>query len=981
VAIPVFRGSLENFHGRCLLYAVDDLGFAEVTAFGAFVTTEFYWFRYCSGGKPMIFLNHSSQKAGFPSSSIFKVPTPKIKPKTMTHDPNRLFRAAASVVAFPLFLHSAGANRSVPKNHFLSITGKQFRQSDMMKSVGIFKHVRVCLGAFSLVVASVMGSWPGLAMAQNPAATPQSLVTIDTHAARVRQTISLDGTWQIAEGKMEPIPAVFDRIVPVPGLVDLAKPSFAEVGPPVADCNQPRQKDPRRDAFWYRRTFTLAGPLSAVATLKIGKAMFGTRVYLNGKLLGDHLPCFTPGYFDTRPALIEGENELIVRIGADRDALPVSIVNGFDYEKRRYIPGIFDSVELILSGTPNIVNLQVAPQLAAKQAKVRVWIKGTAGGDLAVEIREAKSGTPVGTVQAKLNTDAEQAVDLLIPVDGCHPWSPEDPFLYEVTARTAGDEFKTRFGMREFNFDPATKRAMLNGKPYFLRGSNITLYRFFEDPDRGTLPCDEKWIRTVHQRAKEMHWNSFRYCIGFPPEKWYKIADEEGILIQDEFPIWATASHWPIYLPGVKRDGLAVEYAEWMRERWNHPCVVIWDASNETYSLETGPAVAQVRGLDLSYRPWDNSYSQQRDVGDVCEQHAYHWTPDYKFKNLAKADLVPQTWGAPFNDQKYSVILNEYGWLWLNRDGSPTRLTVELYKNLAPNSTAAARFRIQASYMAAETEFWRAHRQVAGVLHFTMLGYSRPDGQTSDHWADVKTLTWEPEFRDWMLDAFAPVGLMVNCFEPAGTTVPIILINDLEKSWQGPVALSIRHNGKLLSEQTRDGKIDGFGTATLEFPVVWPAGVGEIQVEARIAGADGKPVRSRRIFTIKPMARSLSFQRPVTASSVYEEYAAANAVDGNDTTYWSSTFADPAWLAVDLGEAKTVSRIAIIWEPAYAKAFSVQISADGQTWTEVYKTADGQGGTSEIKFAPATARHVRITGTQRATGWGYGICELQVFEK
>ena len=45
--------------------------------------------------------------------------------------------------------------------------------------------------------------------------------------------------------------------------------------------------------------------------------------------------------------------------------------------------------------------------------------------------------------------------------------------------------------MREFKFDPATGRAMLNGKPYFMRGSNITLYRFFEDGECGDLPWDE----------------------------------------------------------------------------------------------------------------------------------------------------------------------------------------------------------------------------------------------------------------------------------------------------------------------------------------------------------------------------------------------------------------------------------------------------------------------------------------------------------
>ena len=100
--------------------------------------------------------------------------------------------------------------------------------------------------------------------------------------------VSLDGTWQIAEGKMEQIPANFDRTVPVPGLVSLATPPFDAPGPKVANRQSMPQKDPQRDAFWYRRTFTLDGPLPAVAKLKVAKAMFGTRVFLNGTLLGDH---------------------------------------------------------------------------------------------------------------------------------------------------------------------------------------------------------------------------------------------------------------------------------------------------------------------------------------------------------------------------------------------------------------------------------------------------------------------------------------------------------------------------------------------------------------------------------------------------------------------------------------------------------------------------------------------------------------------
>ena len=119
-------------------------------------------------------------------------------------------------------------------------------------------------------------------------------------------------------------------------------------------------------------------------------------------------------------------------------------------------------------------------------------------------------------------------------------------------------------------------------------------------------------MRRLHRAFKGMHWNSLRYCIGFPPEFWYRIADEEGILIQDEFPIWHGHQAGRREL---KSEELIQEYTEWMQERWNHPCVVIWDAQNETVTAETGKAIQAVRGLDLSNRPWDNGYGQPQVAG------------------------------------------------------------------------------------------------------------------------------------------------------------------------------------------------------------------------------------------------------------------------------------------------------------------------------------------------------------------------------
>jgi hypothetical protein len=690
-----------------------------------------------------------------------------------------------------------------------------------------------------------------------------------------RHIISLNGTWQIAEGKKDIVPKSFHHSIQVPGLVSLASPPFIDAGPfinagpKLKDRDSLFQYDTLREAFWYRRTFTVQGSIPAIAMLKISKAMFGTKVFLNGKDLGEHLPCFTPGFFNVKDALKTGENELIVRVGSSRYAVPLSIPNGFDYGKERYIPGIYDNVELILSGTPHIIRVQAVPDISNKQLGVQLNVANSDEetiSKIGFTIREVKSKKIVGQLNKAVKLSGygkEDIVDVKIPIKNCHLWSPEDPFLYTLEVNTNADEYSTRFGMREFHFDTVTKKAALNGKPYFLRGSNVTIYRFFEDSPCKGLPWNPTWVRKLHKSFKQFHWNSLRYSIGFPPEAWYRIADEEGFLIQDEFPIWWYGdTGWGSWPKELKADELVKEFTEWMQDRWNHPCVVIWDASNETVYIngktdETGEAVSRIRSLDLSNRPWDNSFSPTRAAGDVFESHPYHFDdPKFQLKDIAKADIIPQGNQYP-NTGKYPVIINEYGWLWLNRDGSATTLTKELYKNLlGENSTMAQRRHLYATYMAAETEFWRCHRQSAGVLHFAALGYSRSDGETSDHFLNVEKLQYESEFLKYMPDAFAPAGLMLDEWGneiKTGKThdFRIIAINDLEPEWKGMVRLQIMKDGKVIIGQSSNLVIPSYGQKTLTIPCVTPQKTGLYTVVALLEREGKKPVKSIREIMFK----------------------------------------------------------------------------------------------------------------------------------
>jgi hypothetical protein len=127
---------------------------------------------------------------------------------------------------------------------------------------------------------------------------------------------------------------------------------------------------------------------------------------------------------------------------------------------------------------------------------------------------------------------------------------------------------------------------------------------------------------------------------------------------------------------------------------------------------------------------------------------------------------------------------------------------------------------------------------------------------------------------------------------------------------------------------------------------------------------------------------NLAVGRTATASS-YEKgwynLPPAQAVDGKLTTRWASDWSDPQWLKVDLGNEQAVRRVVLHWEAAYAKSYKVEVSRDGSAWQQVYATTAGDGGQDVLRFGAVPARYVRVTGTQRATSYGYSLYELQVF--
>ncbi len=696
-----------------------------------------------------------------------------------------------------------------------------------------------------------------------------------------RDTVSLDGTWEITDGKTAAeLPTAFPHTVPVPGLANLATPAFANVDAFISRenlANRIRAKrapeewraqypngkvDQDRDYFWYRKTFR-APSARSVALLKINKAQFGTAVWMNGQKLGEYSGCFSAGYFHLEQAIRwDAENTLVVRIGAHPAVLPDNYPTGSDFEKIKWAPGIYDSVSLIYCDNPAIETLQVAPRIATSEIVVQTKVKNHGSASVTVSlvhtVKAWKAGDQVAASAPEpltLAAGEERVLTQTIRIPAAHLWSPEDPFLYTVNSSTGGDSLTTRFGMREFRFDSATKRAYLNGQVYYLRGSNITLHRFLEDPLCRDLPWQDAWVRKLlGELPKKMHWNYFRFCIGPVPDRWLDICDEVGLLIQNEFFVWTGEPSW---YPGYSRtydvDEMIRQYKDWLRDNWNHPSVAVWDANNETrneaFHRQIIPAV---RGLDLSNRPWENSYNEPAGPNDLVEDHPYlmisgHFGKQtFKMTDLEKMDGKPR---GKLASDKHATIINEYGWLWLNRDGSPTLLTEKVYAQLmGTDVTARQRLDMYAYLLGAKTEFWRAHRQYAGIVHFVYLTCSYPGVYTSDHFFDVTKLELDPAFADYLGEAFKPLGLYINFFQPTlkvgvAKEFTVMMVNDEGKPLEGQLSLSLETRaGEVLAKTEQAFSIPELGARSYQVSLSVPKTAGDciLKAVARPAGKDAK---------------------------------------------------------------------------------------------------------------------------------------------
>jgi CxxC motif-containing protein (DUF1111 family) len=122
-------------------------------------------------------------------------------------------------------------------------------------------------------------------------------------------------------------------------------------------------------------------------------------------------------------------------------------------------------------------------------------------------------------------------------------------------------------------------------------------------------------------------------------------------------------------------------------------------------------------------------------------------------------------------------------------------------------------------------------------------------------------------------------------------------------------------------------------------------------------------------IVLKPVA--------ATSSGVEGNMTAALAIDGKTSTRWGSKSEDGAWIQFDFGTKTQVGYMKLLWENAYGKEYALNVSDDGQTWSQVRYVSAGTGGTEEFYNLGVNARYIRLQGVARATQYGYSLFEVE----
>ena len=489
----------------------------------------------------------------------------------------------------------------------------------------------------------------------------------------------LNGPWQYAITQTAEYPAAWQGSILVP-----YSPEAPASG--VGRTLQPGQ--------WlhYHRLFAPPAGEGGRVLLHFGAVDYACAVQVNGHLAGGHRGGYWPFTLDITGLLNgTGRNSLWVAVqdptghGTQARGKQTLKPGGMFYPAQS---GIWQTVWLERVPDNYIQTLTVTPDYDARTVTVRVHT-AKPGGAVNLWAMVRAGGVTIAEDWGSDEADQDGEVTLNIPEEHFFPWSPDTPFLYDLTVGTnqgeeAGfDTVHSYFALRKWSCAPdahGVLRFCLNDKPILLNG---LLDQGYWPEGLYTPPSDAAVERELSE-VKALGFNLLRKHAKIEPQRWYYHCDRLGLIVWQDivnggsaYNLWFVTYLTNVLQPLLRRfpDGKAAysllsrakpagreEYAHELADTVQalrcHPCIACWVPFNEGWGqFDAGKAVQALRTLDGTHLVDEASGWFDQGGGDVHSLHNYFYP-------------------LRIRPQKRTVALSEYGGIaWPMPGHEPPRKT------------------------------------------------------------------------------------------------------------------------------------------------------------------------------------------------------------------------------------------------------------------------------------------------------------------
>ena len=489
----------------------------------------------------------------------------------------------------------------------------------------------------------------------------------------------LNGPWQYAITQTAEYPAAWQGSILVPYSPEA----------PASGVNRTQQPG---QWLHYHRLFAPPAGEGGRVLLHFGAVDYACAVQVNGHLAGGHRGGYWPFTLDITDLLNgTGRNSLWVAVqdptghGTQARGKQTLKPGGMFYPAQS---GIWQTVWLERVPDNYIQTLTVTPDYDARTVTVRVHT-AKPGGAVNLWAMVRAGGVTIAEDWGSDEADQDGEVTLNIPEEHFFPWSPDTPFLYDLTVGTnQGEEAEfdtvhSYFALRKWSCAPdahGVLRFCLNDKPILLNG---LLDQGYWPEGLYTPPSDAAVERELSE-VKALGFNLLRKHAKIEPQRWYYHCDRLGLIVWQDivnggsaYNLWFVTYLTNVLQPLLRRfpDGKAAysllsrakpagreEYAHELADTVQalrcHPCIACWVPFNEGWGqFDAGKAVQALRALDGTRLVDEASGWFDQGGGDVHSLHNYFYP-------------------LRIRPQKRTVALSEYGGIaWPMPGHEPPRKT------------------------------------------------------------------------------------------------------------------------------------------------------------------------------------------------------------------------------------------------------------------------------------------------------------------